>query len=207
MEFFIGGELVGVITSYSIHYTKLYDISAYILKIEDNTPYNSDYVVNNIPNEDAVADLYIQAVDELYLKDFIQYEISNFSKKGFECKHNMKYWNCDEYIGIGPSAHSYFNNKRYAVPKSIESFINSELQEEIINEETPGTFEETAMLNLRLANGLSRQVCESFSVDFNQISKKALPLNKAGLVDVSDDRICITKKGFLVSNSIIARLI
>jgi oxygen-independent coproporphyrinogen-3 oxidase len=182
-------------------------ISAYILKIEENTPFNNLTVINSLPDEDDVADLYLQAVEQLESNGFIQYEISNFAKSGFECKHNLKYWRCEEYIGLGPSAHSFWNGKRYEVPKNLDDFINSEYQTEIINEENPHTFDEVAMLKLRLKEGLSRKICEEFNVDFERIIKKAEPLKKAGLVKISDDKISITKEGFLVSNEIISRII
>ena len=182
-------------------------ISAYILKIEKNTPFNNINVINSIPNEDEVSNLYLQTVEELQQSGFEQYEISNFAKKGYECKHNLKYWRCEEYVGIGPSAHSFFNGKRFAVPNNLDDFIRNERQTEIINEENPRTFEEVAMLALRLSDGLNIKVCNKFNVDFADIIKKAEPLEKAGLVRILDDRICITKEGFLVSNAIISRLV
>lgn len=182
-------------------------ISAYMLKIEKSTPYNTDSIINSLPNEDNVADLYLQTINELEDNDFKQYEISNYSKKGFECRHNLKYWRCEEYIGLGPSAHSFFNGKRYEVPRNLDDFISNEFQIEVVNEEHPHTFDEVAMLRLRLTEGLSRKVCEEFNLKFECILKKAEPLKKAGLVDTCDDRIVITKKGFLVSNSIISKII
>ena len=181
-------------------------ISAYMLKIEKNTPFNTESIINMLPDEDSVADLYLQAINELEKNGFTQYEISNFSKKGYECRHNLKYWRCEEYIGLGPSAHSFYNGKRYEVPRNLDDFISNEFQAEIVNEEHPHTFDEVAMLRLRLTEGLSRKVCEEFDVDFEGILKKAEPLKKAGLVDIFDDRIVITKEGFLVSNSIIAEI-
>ena len=182
-------------------------ISAYILKIEENTPYNNIDIIKNLPDDDNIAELYIQAVDELYANGFSQYEISNFAKSGYECKHNLKYWRCEEYIGIGPSAHSFFGGKRFEVPKNLQEFIDSKVQNQVINEENPHTFEEVAMLRLRLSEGLTKDICDEFLVDFNEIIKKAQPLKKAMLVDIFDDKIAITKNGFLVSNAIITKLL
>ena len=182
-------------------------ISAYMLKIEKSTPYNTQSIINILPDEDSVADLYLQTINELEKNGFEQYEISNFSKKGFECRHNLKYWRCEEYIGLGPSAHSFFNGKRYEVPRSLDDFISNEFQNEIVNEEHPHTFDEVAMLRLRLTEGLSKKACEEFNVNFDSIIKKAEPLKKAGLIDIFNDRIVITKEGFLVSNSIIGKII
>ena len=182
-------------------------ISAYMLKIEKSTPFNTESIINILPDEDCVADLYLQTINELEKNSFEQYEISNFSKKKYECRHNLKYWRCEKYIGLGPSAHSFFNGKRYEVPRSLGDFVSNEFQTEVVNEEHPHTFDEVAMLRLRLAEGLSRNVCEEFNINFEGIIKKAEPLKKAGLVDISDDRVVITKKGFLVSNSIIGEII
>lgn len=182
-------------------------ISAYILKIEEATPYNNPKIISAVPDEDTTADLYTYACEALSHKSFLQYEISNFSKAHYECTHNLKYWLCEEYIGIGPSAHSFWGGKRFEVPRDINSFINSDKQTEIINEEHPHTFDEVAMLRLRLSSGLSRKVCEQYSQSFDSILKKAQPMKKAGLVDFNDDCIFITQKGFLVSNTIITDLI
>ncbi|MFA5658748.1 MAG: radical SAM family heme chaperone HemW, partial [Oscillospiraceae bacterium] len=91
-------------------------ISAYMLKIEKNTPFNSPEIIRQLPDDEKTADIYLFAAEKLEKNGFLQYEISNFSKPGLECRHNLKYWRCEEYIGIGPSAHSYFNNKRYFSP-------------------------------------------------------------------------------------------
>lgn len=182
-------------------------ISAYILKIESGTAYNNPQIIKRLPDEDTVSDLYLQAVDELSQKGFEQYEISNFSRNGFECRHNLKYWRCKEYIGIGPSAHSFFRGKRYAVPPSLTEFINNDKQTEYVTEENPRTFEEVAMLALRLREGLSFKICEEFGIDISAIIKKAEPLEKAGMLEISEKGIALTKKGFLVSNLIIGELI
>jgi len=182
-------------------------ISAYILKVEEKTAYNNSEIIAQLPDEDSVADLYLQAIEELSQKGFEQYEISNFSIKGLESKHNLKYWHCEEYIGIGPSAHSFYGGKRYSVPASLTDFIENERQIEIVTEENPHTFEEVAMLALRLREGLSFKTCEEFGVDVGAITNKAEPLEKAGFVKISEKGIVITKTGFLISNAIIGKLI
>lgn len=129
-------------------------ISAYMLKIEENTEYFRKGFSKLIPDEDETADLYFLTVSSLEERGFYQYEISNFAFKGYESRHNLKYWHCEEYIGIGPSAHSYFNGKRYEVPRELENFVKSDTQHEIVNELMPADFFEKAMLALRLTEGL-----------------------------------------------------
>ena len=97
---------------------ELTHISAYILKIEPGTPYEAPKYSDHIPDEDSSADLYLHTVKALGQAGFMQYEISNFCRPGFESRHNLHYWRCEEYIGIGPAAHSYFQGKRYAVPRN-----------------------------------------------------------------------------------------
>lgn len=179
-------------------------ISAYMLKIEPSTPYNRPEIINSVPDEDTTADFYLETVSRLKSHSFLQYEISNFAVKGFESRHNLKYWNCDEYIGIGCSAHSYFNNVRYAVPRDIESFINSPVQKTEITDSAPNHFEEKAMLRLRLCDGFD---FSEFPEESDHVIKKAEQLEKYGLVKINGNFISLTPEGFLVSNSIIEEII
>lgn len=182
-------------------------ISAYMLKIEENTPYNNEDIINSLPDDDVVSDLYLNAVKELGKIGLKQYEISNFAYKDFESRHNLHYWKCEEYIGIGPSAHSYFNGKRYAVPPSLTDFINNPFQKEILTDENPGDFEEYAMLRIRLSEGLDLNNCkERFNIDKENIILKAKPMISAGLVKLENSVISLTPKGFLLSNIIIGKL-
>lgn len=85
-------------------------ISLYNLKIEPGTPFDLHRAELALPNEDEEADMYLAAVEYLNVQGYPQYEISNFAKNGCRCRHNLKYWHCEEYLGFGPSAHSYFSN-------------------------------------------------------------------------------------------------
>lgn len=179
-------------------------ISSYILKIEENTLFWKNNIKNMLPDDDYIADLYISSVRSLEEAGFRQYEISNFSKDGFKSRHNLKYWQCEEYIGIGPSAHSYYNGKRYSVPKNLAYFCNKTCQE-IIYENCPaGTDEEKIMLGLRLTEG----VCpDDFPKRKNDIMKKAEKYCSHGLAVFENNRLHLTPEGFLVSNSIISDII
>lgn len=179
-------------------------ISAYILKIEKGTEYYKNRISDYLPDDDKTAEVYIAAVKRLSDKGFEQYEISNFSKDGFRSRHNLKYWHCQEYIGIGPSAHSFFRNKRYEVPRDVNKFISSENQDEIINEEHPGDFFEKAMLALRLTVGLDLRRYPEYAPD---ILKHAEKFRKASLLKIQDSVISLTPEGFLLSNSIISDLL
>ena len=177
-------------------------ISAYLLKIEPDTPFGkNDDIYALLPDEDESADMYLFTVRELEKYGFEQYEISNFARKGFEAIHNTKYWRCEEYYGIGPSAHSYIDGVRRACTKDIRLFIESETQPEYVTDENGGTAEEAAMLALRLTKeGLDTKA-------YPEASDRAEPLIEAGLLKKENSRLMLTPEGCLVSNEIICRLI
>ncbi len=179
-------------------------ISAYMLIIEPGTKYYTDNISLCVPDEDETADMYLSMVKKLDDLGFRQYEISNFSAEGSESRHNLKYWRCEEYIGIGPSAHSYFGGKRYEVPGDLSGFISSEYQNEIVNEGNPGSFFEKAMLRLRLTEGLPLNEYPEYKDKILNNSDKFI---KSGLVKLCDDNLRLSPEGFLISNYLIAEII
>ncbi len=179
-------------------------ISSYILKVENGTAFDSDEIRNSLPDEDMTSDLYLMMCEMLESRGFMQYEISNFAKNGYESRHNCRYWKCQDYLGIGPAAHSCYGGKRFAVPKDIDRFIQNVHQDTVVTDESPCGFEEYAMLRLRLKEGL---LLEKVQEHRHEIEKKLPPLVKAGYVMFDGDRISLTRKGFLMSNSVIEYLI
>ncbi|HOR22213.1 MAG TPA: radical SAM family heme chaperone HemW [Ruminococcus sp.] len=179
-------------------------ISAYILKIEAGTPFDCDQIRGALPGEDAQSELYLKAVEMLEKLGFSQYEVSNFAKPGFESRHNCRYWKCLDYIGIGPSAHSCCGGKRFAADPDIQRFVESPVQPVTVTDEAPCGFEERAMLLLRLREGL---LLSDFPEHRKAIERKLPPLIKAGYAETDGERICLTAKGFLMSNSVITYLI
>jgi oxygen-independent coproporphyrinogen-3 oxidase len=156
------------------------------------------------PSEEAVASIYLQTAELLEKHEFPQYEISNF---GEPCRHNLKYWNCEEYIGIGPAAHSYYGGKRFAVPEDLELFINpcsESLQKTYVTEETPATFAERVMLKLRLTSGVSLDELSNHERDFLLESAQTIPKE---YIRLSEKNISLTAKGFLVANRIIGEFL
>ena len=171
-------------------------VSAYMLKLEEGTYFyrNADKLM--LPSDDETADLYLQMCeffDNIGLK---QYEISNFAKPSFESKHNLKYWHCEEYLGIGCAAHSYIDGKRFYYDRDIDAFIAScEPHLDTLG----GDFNERLMLALRLTEGYVGELPERV------IKKASSPIYKNLLV-LDDKGIHLTRKGMLVSNEIISRL-
>lgn len=179
-------------------------ISAYMLKIEKGTPYAKMSLP--LPDEDEVCELYLYASDYLEARGFEHYEISNFALKGFESRHNLKYWHTEEYIGIGPSAHSFFGKERFYYPRDFAAFLNNP---EPVSDGEGGDEEEYIMLALRLKEGLTEKgFYERFGKSIpTEISERAKAFEKAELLTVTEKGISLTKKGFLLSNSIIAELL
>lgn len=181
-------------------------ISAYMLKIEPGTPFYNYKSTLKLPNEEDAVHLYLAACETLEKYGYKQYEISNFSISNMESKHNLKYWNCDEYLGIGPSAHSFINKKRFYYPKSINTFIN---ENKIIYDSQGGDITEYSMLRLRLNKGLeNKEFNKKFSCNIPEsYYAKALKYKNTGLIICTDNSIELTRKGFLVSNELIAEII
>ena len=182
-------------------------ISCYILKIEPDSAFGkADLQSLCLPNEDNVADLYLQMCDTLKKAGFEHYEISNFALPGHRSKHNMKYWNCEEYLGLGPSAHSFLNGKRYYFERNLADYMTAP---EIIFDSDGGDEEEYLMLKLRLIDGVNYQeYSKKFSKPFpEKIIQKARKFAESGLVCISDTGFRLTESGFLVSNTVISELI
>ena len=183
-------------------------VSAYLLKVEEGTPYweRKDSLV--LPDEDETADRYLAVCEALEKAGLKQYEISNFAHPGKESRHNLKYWRGEEYLGLGPGAHSFINGQRFYYPRSLSDFLKA--PQPIVDGEG-GSLEEAVMLGLRLTEGITAQKLAVFGDEgeraFVQIEKKSRPYRKAGLLVSEPGRIAMTPKGFLVSNELIAELL
>ncbi len=181
-------------------------ISAYILKIEDGTFFDTHKDRYDFPDDNAVCDLYEQCADTLEKAGFSHYEISNFAVPGYESRHNTKYWELENYLGIGAAAHSYIDGKRFYFKSDTESFINGE---KAIFDGFGGDSEEYIMLKLRLKEGLNLTELKKLYGEkvTEKINKKAPLFKEQGFVNFDGENLSLTRKGFLVSNSIISELI
>lgn len=179
-------------------------ISAYILKLEEGTAFYKNKERFSMPDEDLVCELYEFCCAYLEANEFYQYEISNFAKKGYLCRHNLKYWNCDEYLGIGPAAHSFYEGKRFYYPRELDYFINGC---PTIFDAIGGTVEEYIMLRLRLSEGLIFADCETRNYHLPEnLFKRAEALLSAGLIILDEKHLALTRKGFLVQNKVLIYL-
>ncbi len=175
-------------------------ISAYILKLEEGTPLYKSALP--LPDDDAISDQYLFLCNKLREAGYSHYEISNFAKEGYQSRHNSSYWKCEEYLGFGPSAHSFYEGKRFYYKDDLMGYIDNPTP---IPDGEGGTKEEYIMLGLRLKNGISSyEFLEKFGQALpTAIFNKAKKLQENGLCDIINDNISLTDKGMLVSNTII----
>ncbi len=177
-------------------------ISSYILKIEKNTVFYKKYNTLNLPDDDAAAEQYLYMCEVLEKSGYIHYEISNFSRDSKHSRHNMKYWVGEDYLGIGPAAHSCLDGKRFYYPRDLQGFIKNP---QTVPDGESGDVQEKLMLGLRLAQGVDlHQIYGEIPED---IKKKINLLEKADYIKADLPHISLTNSGMLISNSIIAELI
>ena len=189
-------------------------ISCYGLKLEEGTPMYERYKGSPIlPDDDEQADMYFYAADVLERYGYKQYEISNFAAKGFESKHNLKYWELDDYMGFGPDAHSCVGNLRYSFVKDLKQYISGVARgASIIDEyrqiDPLERAVEYIMLGMRTSNGISehdyRTRCQC---DWRPIHKVLLAFAEKGWAEKTGDRWHFTVPGYLISNTLIGILL
>ncbi|WP_274292560.1 radical SAM family heme chaperone HemW [Clostridium perfringens] len=188
-------------------------ISAYSLIIEEGTAFYNLYENDKLklPTEEEERKMYHLAKKILEENGFNQYEISNYAKEGKECRHNLAYWNMDNWIGVGSAAASYINGKRIKNISSVEEYINSinekgEAVEEIINNSKNDNMEEFMFMGLRKINGIDEnEFKKRFSMNINDVYGEIL--NKyidEGLLIRESGRIFLSEKGIEISNVIMA---
>ncbi len=205
-------------------------ISSYSLSIEEGTPFANDpSVLESLPPEMIERRMYEITKKLLSVNGYERYEISNYAKPGYECKHNMVYWTGGEYVGFGLGASSYFQGKRFNNMRDIfgyielmenvsDKFVETDNLETLYNDTTrvlrenvtpiyiDSRMEEFMFLGLRMMCGVSREdFAERFKKDIYEVY--APVLNKyidEGYMATEGDRIYLTDMGIDVSNVILA---
>ncbi len=179
-------------------------ISAYMLKIEPDTPFSSRNR-DDFPDDDKTADLFEFAVETLKKFGYEHYEISNFAKSGTYSKHNLKYWNCDEYYALGPAAYSFLDGKRYYYPRDFDYFVSGG---EMLFDSGFDGFSEYAMLRLRLKWGLEFCDIKSRGLKIpDGFIDKCKRFEKMGLMNVDENGVRMTEKGMLVQNAVLCEIL
>lgn len=186
-------------------------LSCYGLKVEEGTPLWEKQGELDLPDDDAQADMYLWTVARLAELGYEQYEISNFARPGRASRHNLKYWNLEEYAGFGPGAHSDLGGVRYAYVRDLEAYC--------AGVETGGSVVETSeripprdrdieyvMLGLRTVRGVSRREFEyRYRLPFDPIQAVLERFQDSRRVVLEGERWRLTPEGFLLSNQIIGQ--
>ncbi|MGI5976079.1 MAG: radical SAM family heme chaperone HemW [Candidatus Limivicinus sp.] len=189
-------------------------ISCYALKLEKGTKMYRDYNGSPImPDDDEQADMYSYAAEMLRRYGYRHYEISNFCAPGFESRHNLKYWNLDDYMGFGPGAHSCIGNLRYSYVRDLKQYISAvyrdvSIIDEYKNIDSLERAVEYVMLAMRTSRGMSeydyRTRCQC---DWKPMEKALKAFRRKGWARLSGDRWHFTVPGFLISNTLIGILL
>jgi oxygen-independent coproporphyrinogen-3 oxidase len=187
-------------------------ISAYELTPERHTPLFDRIETGDLqlPDEDIIAEMYYSSIDTLGQGDYGHYEISNFAQPGRRCRHNLNYWDRGEYLGIGAGAHSFIEGSRISNVADIDKYISDvnrnviPVADEIKLNETD-ELKEILFLGLRKTVGIDLNLIQD---DKKELMKEALQeMSRQGLVELSDNRLKLTRKGLLLCNEVIVRLL
>jgi len=187
-------------------------ISAYALTYEEDTPLQKAVEAGELKPIDEETDraMYELAIDEFEKAGFKQYEISNFAKPGFECKHNLNYWLNKPYLGIGPSAGSFWEGKRTLNIADIEKYIELiEAGADAIEEsEIPNDIEfacQTAVLNLRMRAGIDlKEFKHRTGLDALELFAEPVSrYKKMGLIETSEDGFHLTRGALPIADSVL----
>lgn len=191
-------------------------ISAYSLILEEGTKFYDMYLNKEFELNDEEVDIniYNYTIDTLCKNGYHQYEISNYSKEGYECKHNIVYWQCDNYLGLGPGASGYINNYRYSNICDIKGYNKClEYDKRPIEEKNilskKDEMEEFIFMGLRMNKGINLdEFYKRFNIDFkhryNDILDKLKNLN---LIIEQNNNIILTQRGREISNTVFVEFI
>ena len=187
-------------------------ISAYSLTFEKNTPLERIKSAGRLKAVDEEADrkMYETAIEALTNGGFEHYEISNFAKAGFQCRHNLTYWKNDYYLGIGPSAASYIGDYRVESVSDIEKYVecveqNKEPVAERIKISATEKALQTAVLNLRLLEGIDLAgYKEKTGFDVFELFGSSIEKNlELKFLQLKDDRLSLTANALPIANSVL----
>ena len=181
-------------------------ISSYSLTVEEGTPFWNRRESLLLPDEDTVGEMYLMMGDILRSYGYEKYEISNFSHKGRESRHNLKYWERREYLGFGSAAHSFFKDVRFAHSRDIEAYLRGEKIIESVDEiPQQEAMDEYVMLGMRLSKGLNAPEFDRlFGVSFDERYGNVFKRFSPEFITVENGNYRFTDKGMLVSNYILS---
>ncbi|HEY8890411.1 MAG TPA: radical SAM family heme chaperone HemW [Clostridium sp.] len=191
-------------------------LSCYSLIVEEGTDFYKRFEKGDLdlPDEELERTMYAKTIEYLKSMGYIQYEISNFAKDNRVCRHNLVYWEMDEYIGCGAASHSYSDGFRYRNEENIEKYIEKiNAYGTAIVEKTKNSFnddmEEFMFMGLRKNVGISKsEFTQRFHKDINSVYGRVIDKYvNTGFMKQSVDNIFLTYEGIEVSNVIMAEFI
>lgn len=191
-------------------------ISAYSLIIEEGTAFYKLWERNKLilPSEEEERDMYAITKNILKNYGYHQYEISNYSKVGFECYHNKVYWKNDEYLGIGSASTSFIDGKRIKNIEDVKTYIDKiNSGEDVIEDVTINTLEDSmeefVFMGLRMIEGINiNEFNKRFGVNIDSIYKEVIDKNiNKKLLILDNDNLKLTEKGIELSNSVMSDFI
>ena len=185
-------------------------LSCYGLIVEEGTKMHRmvESGAWTLPDEDTERDMYELCRETLAQQSFEQYEISNFARPGFACRHNADCWKRKEYIGLGSAACGFLGNVRYQNPPDLTDYLNGKPAEETVISPEEARFE-SMMLGLRMTEGVSDAAFkEMHGTSINDVFGKQLkkPI-RLGLVEWQNGFLRLTRKGMDVQNSVLVELL
>lgn len=191
-------------------------ISLYSLTVEDGTPFYAMQVEGRLtlPGDDIEADMYEEAIRALTAAGFVHYEISNFARPGFECRHNITYWHNEPYFGFGSGATGFVNGIRATNMPDVEEYIGStqadespvESQERLVDRAAMG---ETMFLGLRMLDGVDVPAfMRRYGVLPQEVfASQIADLTARGLITATLLRIRLTETGLFLGNDVFAEFV
>ncbi len=191
-------------------------VSCYSLKIEDGTKLGKMVEEGSLKDvsDEEDREMYYMAKELLAKNGFAQYEISNFAREGYMCRHNIVYWKAESYIGLGAGAHSFYDGIRYSNTGDILKYVNNPSNIEAISEESTAiglreAISEFIILGLRMIAGICpKEIRGKFGVDlFDMYGKKIEMLESLGLLERSTGRIKLTSKGLDLANKVMVEFL
>ncbi|RKD23984.1 coproporphyrinogen III oxidase [Ammoniphilus oxalaticus] len=194
----------------------LQHFSAYSLQVEENTLFHVLYEKNQLalPPEDDEVEMYEVVRHRMAEEGYTQYEISNFSKEGFQSRHNKTYWRNCEYYGIGAGAHGYVHGERHENAGPVDHYIQLVKEKGLPRIEqhfvAPSeAMEDFMIMGLRLLEGVSKNVFyERYGIELaTQFGPVLEELKNKGLLEEQGDRIRLTKRGIPFGNEVFARFL
>ena len=184
-------------------------ISAYSLIIEEGTPFFKQYEEDqlDLPDEETERDMYYRTKTMLDEAGFSRYEISNYAKKGYECRHNVRYWRREDYLGLGLGASSCMENVRFKNTDWLDEYVlESKYMDKCDVQELSSQecMEEFMFLGLRMTKGVSKtKFADTFGVTMNEVYDRALSkLKEQKLIAEEGDFVFLTEYGLDVSNRV-----